>query len=64
MSLRERIGDYEGILIRSGTEVDEDLLAGLPGCGRSAVRASASTTWTLAPRPNAGSWSSTRLSRM
>src|SRR5436190_297844 len=38
--LAERIGEYEGILIRSGTQVDEQLIAGAPrlrAIGRAGV---------------------------
>ena len=59
--LERRIGEFDGILIRSGTKLTADLLA-KAGLRLSAARASASTTstWT---RPRSGeSWSRTRRS--
>ncbi len=58
-----RIGDYDGILIRSATKLDADLhRPRRPTCGPSAAPASASTTSTSRPRPSAGSSSPTRRS--
>ncbi len=62
--LDARIGDYDGLLIRSATKVTGDLIAqGGRSCARSAVPAWAWTTWTWTPRPARASWWRTRRSR-
>ena len=54
---------FDGILIRSATKLDAELLARPTGCAPSAAPASASTTSTSPRRPSAGSSSPTRRSR-
>jgi hypothetical protein len=61
--LAERIGEYEGILIRSGTRVDEQLIAGAPRLRAIGRAGSGSTTSTSVPPPSAASSSSTRLNQ-
>ena len=59
--LEQRIGDYEGLLIRSATKVTADLLAKATRCAPSAAPASASTTSTSPPRRSAAwSWPTRR----
>ncbi len=56
-----RIGDYDGILIRSATKLDSEHAASGPSaCGRWAGPGWGSTTSTSPPPPSAGSWSPTR----
>ena len=51
--LEERIGEYEGLLIRSATKVTAELSRRPPACAPSGARGSAWTTSTYRPRRSA-----------
>jgi hypothetical protein len=54
--LERRIGEFDGILIRSATTLDADLI-------EQAGRGWGWTTWTWTPPPSAAWWWRTRRSR-
>ena len=61
--LERRIGEFDGILIRSATKLTADLIAKAENLqGRRAAPAWAWTTWTWTPPPARASWWPTRRS--
>ena len=60
--LAERIGEYDGIVIRSATKMTAELIDRASACRSSGAPAWASTTSTSRPPPRAGSSSPTRRS--
>ena len=52
--LERRIGEFDGILIRSATQLDAELLGRAPSASRPwGARAWGWTTWTWTPPPSA-----------